>query len=288
MCSGVRRPLKLIDFMQWIQSFSTPVLDQFFLMVTNLANELLFIFCVVIIYWCVSKEKGLMLVCSLCFSIFINIDLKYIWKVPRPFAYSDVIRKDFNTSYGYSFPSGHSQMTASFFTSLWCKFPSRIFLFFGIVMTTLLGFSRIYLGVHTPLDVFCGILIGILLIIAVQSLSTKILRNKKYWMLYLLFIPGILGMLFTEDPDILKVAPLFFGFLFGFSLEQKFLDYQVKAKLSEQFLKVFSGILILLFIQIGLKWLGSFFWLNLLRYFLTGFAITFLCPFLFSQLQNRG
>lgn len=276
----------MIAFMQWIQSFSTPALDQFFLLITNLANEMLFVFCVVILYWCVSKEKGLLLVCSLVFSIFINIDLKHIWKEPRPFSYSDIIRKDLNTSYGYSFPSGHSQMTASFFTSLWLQFPSRILLIFGIVMTLLIGFSRIYLGVHTPLDVFCGILIGIFLIIAVQLLMKKILCNKKYWMLYLFLIPGLLGIALTDDPDILKVSPLFLGFLLGFSLEQKFLDFQVKGKLSEQIRKVTSGILILVFIQFGLKLIGDFFWLNLIRYFLTGFAITFICPYLFQRFKK--
>lgn len=276
----------MIDFMLWVQSFSTPALDQFFLTITNLANELLFIFCVVIIYWCISKEKGLFMVCSLVFSIFINIDLKYIWKEPRPFSYSSVIRKDWNTSYGYSFPSGHSQMTASFFTSLWLQFPSPILLIFGIIMTLLIGFSRIYLGVHTPLDVCCGILAGLFIIIAMQLLIKRILCSKKYWMLYLLFIPALIGILFTDDPDILKVTSLFLGFLLGFSLEQKILGFQVKAKLSEQILKVTSGILILLLIQFGLKWMGDFFWLNLTRYFLNGFAITFLCPCLFQTFKK--
>ncbi len=278
----------MIAFMEWIQSFSTPFLDWLFLMITNLANEMLFVFIVVVIYWCISKEKGFAMVCALLFSGFINIDLKELFQIPRPFQYSNVIQKDLHTGYGYSFPSAHSQLTASFFTCLNLAFHSRWLLVLGCCVTLLIGFSRIYLGVHTPLDVFCGILLGIIVAIAVQRMTNHFLCTKKGWMSYFFLIPGIVGTLVTNDPDIAKATFLLLGFLCGYSLEQRYVHFSVQASFTKQLWKVAIGFCLILAIQFTLKLLGDTVWWNHTRYFLIGFAITFLCPWIFQQKAVRS
>ncbi|HEX3044168.1 MAG TPA: phosphatase PAP2 family protein [Bacillota bacterium] len=59
----------------------------------------------------------------------------------------------------YSFPSGHT--AASFATALilCSSFPVAGVLCFGVA--SLIGYSRIYIGVHYPLDVIVGCLIGL-------------------------------------------------------------------------------------------------------------------------------
>lgn len=276
----------MIAFMQWLQSFSSPVLDQIVLSVTNLVNETLFVLFVIIVYWCISKEKGLKLVCSMLFSIFINIGLKNIFRIPRPFTYSNVIQKDLITSYGYSFPSGHSQTAASFFTSLWLEFRFRFLLVIGIIMTLLIGFSRIYLGVHTPIDVVCGIFTGILAVLLIQFIVTKILEAQHDGLLYLLTIPGILGILFTDDPNAAKLTSTFLGFLIGFVMDKRFLCFSVTGTFFTQISKCVIGTAVLLAIQFGIKLIGDYFILDMARYFLTGFSISYLCPLLFQKIYQ--
>jgi undecaprenyl-diphosphatase len=67
---------------------------------------------------------------------------------------------------GYSFPSGHSMTAFAFYGIvaflLWrhlrTSFGRTLLIIFSIVMTLLIGISRIYLGVHYPSDVLGGYL----------------------------------------------------------------------------------------------------------------------------------
>ncbi|RKD31241.1 phosphatase PAP2 family protein [Thermohalobacter berrensis] len=58
----------------------------------------------------------------------------------------------------YSFPSGHTTAIFSIAIVLSLNIPS--FMIPAIFIATLVGFSRIYLGVHYPSDVVVGIILG--------------------------------------------------------------------------------------------------------------------------------
>ncbi|MEC0238949.1 phosphatase PAP2 family protein [Paenibacillus dokdonensis] len=84
---------------------------------------------------------------------------------------------------GYSFPSGHSMAAFSLYGAitflLWRHIPSFagrvVMIIVGVVLTLLIGISRIYLGVHYPSDVFGGYLAS------ATWLMISIALFEKYW-----------------------------------------------------------------------------------------------------------
>lgn len=84
---------------------------------------------------------------------------------------------------GYSFPSGHAMVAAGFYGSLLLiiiysqkqkRKDTALLTVVGISAILLLGFSRIYLGVHYPSDMFTGFISGGVWVFCIN----KILRDE--------------------------------------------------------------------------------------------------------------
>jgi len=80
----------------------------------------------------------------------------------------------------YSFPSGHAFSVALLATLFIRK--RNIFLVVGLY-ALLVGFSRIYLGVHYPLDVIGGYLFGFIYGLSVNHFYEKFLSEEEFHIL---------------------------------------------------------------------------------------------------------
>ncbi len=80
---------------------------------------------------------------------------------------------------GFSFPSGHSSMSVAFLGGLYYwlwNHPGRMRLWIGtafglLVSAFLVGFSRIYLGVHYPSDVLAGFCVGLIALVVTATVA---------------------------------------------------------------------------------------------------------------------
>ncbi|MCD4691230.1 phosphatase PAP2 family protein [bacterium] len=72
----------------------------------------------------------------------------------------DEIRLLVRQSKAFSFPSSHAANSFSMATVLAWRYPRFIPL--SLAVAVIIGYSRIYVGVHYPLDVFVGAVVGVL------------------------------------------------------------------------------------------------------------------------------
>jgi len=155
-----------LDCIRLIQGGANPPLTMLMRLITALGSTGVYIVLVSLVYWCVDKKKGLHLGLMALISIWINLSLKYALDQPRPFfpGYDPsvgMIREQLG-----GFPSGHAQNTLVmlFIIASWLK--KKWAYIAAALVCLLVGFSRVYLGVHFPTDVFGGWLIGGILLAA--------------------------------------------------------------------------------------------------------------------------
>ena len=119
-----------------------------------------------LIYWCVSKDFGQYLLMGWSSNRVVNGLLKVTACVYRPWIRDARIVPDsaaLAEATGYSFPSGHSMNAASLYGggAIRKELSRTLRIVLGIVVT-LIAFSRIFLGVHTPQDILVGTGVGLL------------------------------------------------------------------------------------------------------------------------------
>ena len=113
------------------------------------------------------KEKYLeiakLCLCALILSGLIAGLLKLSFQSPRPFTVLAHVRQLTIPTEPNSFPSGHTSSTLAVITVLvWKLRENKVVVVLLALFAFLIGFSRIYVGVHYPLDVLTGAAVGII------------------------------------------------------------------------------------------------------------------------------
>jgi membrane-associated phospholipid phosphatase len=131
--------------------------------VSFLGKEEFFLFLLPILYWCVDSRLGLRVAFILMVNTSINDAFKLALHGPRPYWYSSNV-SPFAAETSFGVPSGHAQSAVVVWGTIaaWMK-KWWAWLVAGII-AFLIGFSRMYLGVHFPHDVLLGWLLGGLLL----------------------------------------------------------------------------------------------------------------------------
>jgi len=108
--------------------------------------------------------------------------IKNIIKRNRPFVnLKDVFFDKYNSPTDrYSFPSGHTTMVFSMATLLTLRYPDKpVVITASFLYAGLIGYGRMYLGVHYPSDVMGGMLVGAGSAALIYSLRKEIIKGKN-------------------------------------------------------------------------------------------------------------
>ena len=190
-----------IDFLLFLQNIRMghlEIFDKFFLSITIFGEFWLPTLICAVTYWCIDFRAGIYLFSLAGFNSIIAHFLKMIACVYRPWVLSDKIHPSelaIPFAKGYSFPSGHSAMSSAVLGGVaYLVRRKKIACVLLICLVLLIGFSRLWLGVHTPQDVVCGLLLGFTLVFVVKKIIDWAEENPNRY-LYLALAVNVLVIL---------------------------------------------------------------------------------------------
>lgn len=125
-------------------------------------------------------ETGLLMGTSQAVALGSTFILKSVVSRTRPFdALANVKVKSIESATGSSFPSGHTSQAFAIATILTLSNPKPIIYIPLIFWAGLVGYDRIYLGLHYPSDVLGGAVIGIGSALLVWNFRDDIARLRE-------------------------------------------------------------------------------------------------------------
>ncbi len=160
-----------IQYLLWLQNFRSSINDAWtpFMEWVSMFAVTYLILLPVFIYWNWDKRKGLFALVSYYFCMFFTPIIKLTVCAYRPWIRDSRIvpaGDSITTATGYSFPSGHTStagpLSLGTAVTIWEDKRLRWLSVLLVCFVFLTGFSRNYLGVHTPQDVFVGIFESVL------------------------------------------------------------------------------------------------------------------------------
>ncbi len=231
----------MLEFIRTVQGFANPFTDAFLTIFNMLSQQYFLVFLVALIYWTIDKRKGEQLAYSLLLTINISCGIKGIFKIPRPYTYEGIRVKNISTAPGYSFPSADSSAAASvaFTIGSWTKKP--VFKWLLAIYVILIGFCRIYFGLHFPTDVLGGFLIGIIVAYSIKIILDNIKDTFKLNIILVLVL--LLFALWKQEPDYYKTLGLILGAVAGIEIEHKFVNFDNNIPFSKKVFRLILGLI---------------------------------------------
>ena len=300
-----------MEFLRLLEEIRTGWLNGIMLAITHLGSEIIFLAVALIFFWCVDKTRGYYLMSVGFVGTILNQFLKLFCRIPRPWVQDPqftIVEQARAGADGYSFPSGHTQSAVGTYSSIAYTSRNRWVQVLCVAVAALVAFSRMYLGVHTPMDVGVSVVIGVVLIFALRPLFYK--ENGKYipWMLGFMTVLAVGFLLYVEcnpfpgDMDGenlasgMKNAYTLLGALLGmivvYMVDEKWLHFPIKAVWWAQHLKLVLGIALVLGVKTLLTQpmtsLFGYYWGRLVRYFLTVVTAGCLWPLTFPWFSSLG
>ncbi|MBQ2700983.1 MAG: phosphatase PAP2 family protein [Clostridia bacterium] len=263
-----------MEFLKWLEPLRTPAMNPVISLITLMGDETFFMIIGMLLLWCVNKRWGYrFMIVGLTGSV-MNQLLKAIFLIPRPWVLDEsftIVESAREGASGYSFPSGHTQSAVTTLGMIAAYFKRRWITAVCVVTILLVGFSRMYLGVHTPLDVGVSLVTGLLTILLFNWLFNKYESSPKGRLgiscgvfVFGLILLGYVHLMPAGPKNVpefdahgVEAAWKLFGTLTGilvaWYLESRYVRFETKALWWAQLLKLGIGLLLVVGVKSGLK-----------------------------------
>lgn len=274
-----------IKILQFFEQIRTEPLTLLMTTITIMAESLFIVAILAGLYWCVDKIKSKRLAWFVLFNFVGNGMIKNLIQMPRPFDLGVVKPIRAETATSFSFPSGHTQIATSFWSGAMLVLRTKGMYVMGSCIILLTALSRVYLGVHWPMDVLGGIFFGVIFTL----LANKLLGDKgeiRPAHVIGVSIVVLLVMIFKVDADLYKGAAALWGMTCGAYIEQKYIQFEAVQNWRIQLKKILIGFggLVLIYLILS-KVLPAVKIVKMIKYALLLLWITAGAPFIFKKLK---
>ena len=255
---------------------------------TQLGDQAFYLIVIPYVLWGRDKKLGVEIAIMNITSGITNSVLKDLLKVPRP------PKKDQAScaaTSSYSFPSGHAQGASSFWTYVSVTLKNKGLMLVGIILTVLISYSRIFLGVLRWNEVIAGLAIGVAIALIFYDLRKpmrKVLEKMTHTQRLILAIAvPLLMFLATGSGTYAQLIGFLMGVLVGAELEATNLGMPDPKTGAVRWRRLIIGYTICGLILFGLGHFGSNIpgW-QFIVYTLAGMGVTFFAPLAFSAIEQ--
>lgn len=195
----------LLSFDRWLFSWLnirmySPSLDSFMIVLTRISDKGFFWFFIALVLLLMRRTIGLrpgvMLLVGIGIGGILENILKPIFTRSRPPLVEEHIRQLVELPVSYSFPSGHAVVSFVSMYVLYRLFPRSIY--WTLPCALVMAYSRVYVGVHYPIDITAGALVGLVAGIITMRLPIHVMAYR-----IVPHIPVIRRFITIPAPDII-------------------------------------------------------------------------------------
>jgi len=238
-----------IEVIKVIQRLKSPALTAVLLFVTRLGTDMFYLPVILFIFWWIDGKKGFRLGILMLLSAWINTILKSTFKQPRPFSFDPSLGLAYEGSYGA--PSGHAQYSFCFWVPIaaWLAGgkPGRrrareraVVWAAAIFFVLLIGFTRLYLGVHFPTDLLAGWGVGAIILFLMYGLS--LLFDKHFFNKHLIdqtrsqnILAALAALIMISIyPGDRTIPAIFLGFCIGYNIMKNKFPFCGQSEIKEK------------------------------------------------------
>ena len=282
-----------LDLIHTIQLVHGPALDALFKAITFMGEEEFFLLLIPLFFWCVDFAGGARLAFVFLLSAYANAGLKDIFAHPRPFELDPTV--ELHEADGFGLPSGHSQSAVVVWGTIATEFRKTWLWVVAILLMVLIGFSRIYLGVHFPTDVLGGWAVGAVVLAIYVAVGPRIeawLKEASLaWQLAVSVLVPLALLLLHSTKDTASPMAVLMGMGVGAALTRKVAPFSADGPLWQRAVRFLVGM-----VGVGLFYFGLsavfpgegeqfYFVLRVVRYALVGLWAGLGAPWLFLRLR---
>jgi membrane-associated phospholipid phosphatase len=222
-----------LELIRSVQSHANPGLTVFMKLVTNFGGAIAYLALLPLVFWCYNEEKGIRLGLAVMISVWINLALKILCGQPRPFwpAYDPSV--GIITESANGFPSGHAQISLTLWVIVASWTGKKWAYIAAVLLSLLVGFSRLYLGVHFPTDLLGGWVLGALVLGAYFLFSgrikTLLLRGGQRLQMIVSAAAAFVMILYRPSVEMLMPGAVVLGMGLAYSITANRLRFRSAA-----------------------------------------------------------